>query len=167
MGSPLLTAGTVAQTKSTENTMKLDKKSALPEAFITDVSWLSGHWYGEAFGGVCEEIWSPPSGKSMMCMYKMMKEDKVIFYKFLIIVEEAKSLNLKLKHFNPDMTSWEEKDKYVEFPLVKIKPNEVYFDGLTFKKIDENTLYVFLRMKQKDGTEKEEKFVYYRMNKKK
>ncbi len=44
-----------------------------PEATLEDVSWIAGHWKGEAFGGIAEEIWSPPLGDSMMFVFKLAK----------------------------------------------------------------------------------------------
>jgi hypothetical protein len=36
------------------------------------LSWLAGQWHGEAFGGTCEETWTPPSGGSMVGTYTHM-----------------------------------------------------------------------------------------------
>ena len=36
-------------------------ESADPEVILKRMSWLVGRWQGEAFGGRCEEIWSPSS----------------------------------------------------------------------------------------------------------
>jgi len=159
----LITGSSSGQEQSLENTLSLSESISSPSAEIEEVSWIAGHWEGEAFGGTCEEIWSKPSAGSMMCMYKMMKDGKVVFYEFITVLEESNSLILKLKHFNPDLTSWEEKNETVDFPLVKIAENEAYFDGLTFRKLDNNTMQVFLRMKDKAGKEEEVEFTYHRV----
>ncbi|WP_254700801.1 DUF6265 family protein [Paraglaciecola mesophila] len=44
------------------NLMFLDDKQQSPRANLTAVNWLTGHWRGEAFGGLVEEVWSPPYG---------------------------------------------------------------------------------------------------------
>ncbi len=140
-----------AQSVSSPNTLSQENSESMPPASIDDVSWITGHWQGEMFEGLGEEVWSAPSGKSMMGMYRHVKDGKLIFYEFLIITEESNSLTLKLKHFNPDLTGWEEKDIFVEFPLVKITQNEVYFDGITFRSIDNDHMDIFLRIKRGDA----------------
>ena len=65
-----------------QNTLKLgDNKS--PKATLADIAWLSGHWRGEAFGGITEEIWSPPLGDSMMGSFKLVSEGKNQFLRNL------------------------------------------------------------------------------------
>ena len=34
---------------------------------------------------------------------------------------------LKVKHFNPDFSAWEERAEFVPFPLVKLEKNVAYF----------------------------------------
>ncbi len=152
-----------SQSMNTPNTLKLDDTDARPEAKIADVAWIAGHWQGEAFGGVSEEIWSPPLGGAMMGMYKVVKDDAVAFYELLIIIEESNSLGLRLKHFNADLTGWEDKDEFKSFPLVKVTRNEAFFDGITFKRLNEDSLQIFLAMEQDDGQAHEMEFKYNRV----
>lgn len=140
----------IAQTNRQSNTLRLTNRDAMPKAAIEDVAWMAGHWRGELFGGVGEEIWSKPFGGTMMGMFKHVVGGKVTFYELMTIVEESNSLILKLKHFNADLTAWEEKEETVDFPLVKITPTEIFFDGYTYQKIDENTIQCYLRV-QKEG----------------
>ena len=139
---------TMAQSKNTPNTLALDDPDTRPEAKIEDVAWMAGNWKGEAFGGLSEEVWSPPNGNAMMGMYKSVKGDNVVFYELIIIVEESNSLVLKLKHFNADLTGWEEKDEFLSFPLVKLTPTEAYFAGQTYRKLDDNRVQVFVAIRQ-------------------
>lgn len=151
-----------SQTQYTLNTLKLDEGSIPQTAKIEDVAWIAGNWQGEAFGGIFQEVWSKPLGGSMMGMFKLVKDGKVSFCEILTISEESKCLILKLKHFNADLTGWEEKDEYLSFPLVKISSGEANFEGLTFRKIVENKIMVFLAVKNKDGTTDEVEFIYNR-----
>lgn len=145
------------------NTLKLTSKEAMPKASLEDVSWISGHWRGELFGGVGEEIWSRPFAGSMMGMFKHVVDDAVTFYELMIIVEETNSLILKLKHFHADLTAWEEKEEMVEFPLVKITPTAIYFDGYTFQKTDHNTIQCYLRTQQKGEEVTEVNWIFKRV----
>jgi hypothetical protein len=109
-------------------------------------------------GGVSEEIWSPPAGGAMMGTYRLLKDGKPLFYEFLLLVEEGGTLNLKLKHFNPDLTGWEEKGDFVDFPLVALEERAAHFDGLTFERQPDGTLHIYLLLRGKDGAVREEAF---------
>lgn len=154
-----------AQSQNTPHTLKLDQHQKMPTATIDDVAWLAGHFQGEAFGGIFEEVWAPPFAGTMMGMFKVAKDDTIVFYEFLTIIEESNSLNLKLKHFHSDLIGWEKKDKFVSFPLVKLEENAVFFDGLTFQKLDQNTIQVYLALRQ-NGEIHETELRYHRVKSK-
>ena len=60
-----------------QNTIKFNPEIGSPKAKINDVSWIAGHWLGEALGGETEEIWTPPLGNSMMCAFKLVVTNKI------------------------------------------------------------------------------------------
>lgn len=122
------------------------------EPKLENISWISGNWKGQAFGGIVEENWSKPSGGSMMATFKLINDNKVSFYEIEIIREIENSLVLQVKHFNHDLKGWETKDQTVDFPLKKITTNKVIFEGMTFEKISDNEMNVYVDIKQKDGT---------------
>ena len=141
-------------------TRALDPELGSPQAKIEDVAWLEGHWSGPGLGGIAEEIWSPATAHTMMGMFRFIDGDSIGFYEIFIIAEENGSLVLKLKHFNADLTGWEEKDEMVTFPLVELGPEVAYFDGLTYRRVDENKLHVFVRMETGEGATEELGFHY-------
>ncbi len=147
-----------------QNTLKLGTNKS-PKATLADVAWMSGHWRGEAFGGITEEIWSPPLGDSMMGSFKLVSEGKTTFYEICQIVEEQGSLSFRLKHFNSDLTGWEEKNEREEFPLVKVEKDAVYFDGFTIKRISENEIHMYVVISDEREAEEVE-FKYFRFNNK-
>jgi hypothetical protein len=158
----LVAAPVLAQDKITERTFKLAAGAKPPAATLADMAWLAGHWTGEALGGVSEEIWSAPGAGAMMGMYRLIKNGKPVFYELLTIVEENGSLALRLKHFHPNLTGWEEKDKTVDFPLVALEKGAVHFEGMSFHPREDGTLVVYLAIGQKDGSVREEAFPYKR-----
>jgi hypothetical protein len=106
---------------------------APPTVSIDELAWLAGHWRGEGLGGQSEEFISPPLNGQVIGMFRQTKADgSLLFYEFYQFAEEQGSVMLRIKHFNPDFTGWESKDASVEFPLVAVEQNAVYFDGLTF-----------------------------------
>jgi hypothetical protein len=158
-----VTPSALGQSALTANIVTLDDPTARPAAAIVDVAWIAGHWRGEALGGTAEEVWSPPLGGTMMGMYRLLNGESVRFYELLTIVEEAGSLILRLKHFNPDLTGWEAQDETVEFRLVRLTANEAYFDGMTFRRSDEDRLHVFVASHRNDGSVHELEFPYRRV----
>jgi|SRR5687767_12500424 hypothetical protein len=143
----------------TPNTIPAPADQPGPTASLKDFEWLAGEWIGTGLGGVSEEAWSAPSAGAMMGMYRLVVAGKVSFYEFLTLVEERGSVVLKLKHFNPDMTGWEEKDRFVTFRLAKLAPNVAWFGGLTYRRVGNDRLEIFLAIRDKSGTIREEKFV--------
>ena len=142
-----------------QNTLTLEGNES-PAATLKDVAWIAGHWQGEALGGITEEVWTAPLGKSMMGSFKLVVDEVVQFYELCTITEENESLLLRIKHFDKDLKGWEEKDQSIEFPLVKIEKNKVYFDGLTFEKINEDELNIYVIFKDEGKEEVEMKFNY-------
>lgn len=143
--------------------MTLPKGSQSPKAALEDVSWIAGHWKGEAFGGIAEEIWSPPLGDSMMFVFKLASEDKVQFYEIGHIQQTGETLILQLKHFHGSLKGWEEKDDTVDFKLVKIESSRAYFEGFTIDKISADEINMYVIIGQEDGTSEEAKFNYKRV----
>lgn len=154
----LFTNSLFAQSMYTENTLKLDDPLNMPEASIDDVSWLSGNWVAEAFGGLAEDIWSDPAGGAMVGMFRSVTGGEVNFYEIFTISETEKTLILRLKHFNADLTGWEEKNETQDFQLVKINKDGVWFEGFTILKKGSKEYQVFLAMGLANGGVKEIEF---------
>ena len=144
---------------SQNNTLKFDKDAISPKATLQDAAWIAGHWKGEAFGGITEEIWSPPLGGSMMFSFKLVNDGKVVFYELGGIREIGGTLIFQLKHFGNDFKGWEEKDETVDAKLVKVEENRIYFDQFTFEKISNNEINIYVVIEENEKTE-EVKFNY-------
>lgn len=118
-----------------------------PAATIGDVAFLSGDWIGAGLGACAEEIIAPAAGGQIMGMFRQMKpEGGLRFYEFYTIAEKDGSLLFRIKHFDPDMTGWEEKEKTTDFPLVGIEGKTAYFDGLTYARTGETSLLVAVNL---------------------
>jgi hypothetical protein len=150
-----------AQSMQTKNTYALDDPANQPVATIDDVAWLTGAWTGVAFGEKIEEVWNPPSGGSMVGMFKLFKGVEPAMYELFIAVEDQSSLVIKLKHFGADFKGWEKQDEYISFPLVKLEEDAAHFAGLSYHRVSNDELHAYLAM---PGREKlrEEKIVYKR-----
>ena len=117
---------------------------------LSKFSWLSGYWIGDGFGGISEEYWSVPSSGSIIGLYKHYKDGKVTFYELMSMAEHEGKFSLRLKHFNQNMTGWEEKDDFVDFPFVGATDKRIDFKGLVYELMSENEMEVRLKLKQGD-----------------
>ncbi len=145
------------------NTLTYSDTTGSPKADLSNIQWIEGHWKGEALGGITEEVWTPPLGGSMMCAFKLVVNSKVKFYELLTIAEEDNSLILKLKHFHSDLKGWEEINETIDFKLVKVTENKVYFDGFTFEQLTDNEMNIYVVF-MNEGEKSEMKFNYKKVN---
>ena len=146
-----------------QHTLSMVENTISPTAKITDAHFIEGHWKGEAFGGKTEEIWTAAEGNSMLFTFRLVIDGKVNFYEIGHIIEDGESLLLQLKHFNSDLKGWEEKDETEDFKLLKKEKNILYFDGITYQKINENEMNAYVLSENKDGTTEELKFNFKRL----
>jgi len=157
----LLFTNCMAQEKIA-NTLSFTEDMTSPEANLEDVSWIQGHWKGEAFGGVTEEIWSPPLGDSMMFVFKLVANGSTQFYEIGGIRQIEETLIFQLKHFGNDFKGWEEKDETVDAKLVKIEKNRIYFDDFTFERVSDKEINIYVVVEEK-GEREEVKFNYKKL----
>ena len=115
---------------------------------IEDFSWLVGSWTGDGFGGTSHETWAEPVNGTMMGMYRHINADgELVFYEFLLLDETG----LRLKHFHPDLTGWEEKDDMVTFEMISYSKDKIELKGLTFEKKSDTEMTISLKMRRSDG----------------
>lgn len=150
------------QDRLTENTLQLSGE-AMPEATVDQAAWLAGAWSGAAMNGTAIEVWTPPSGESMIGLFKYVEEGETVFSEIMTIIPTGSSITMRLKHFSADLTGWEEKNEYQDFPLVKLDPDRLFFDGLTVQKTGANTITIYVATENEDGTFSELKFPYSRI----
>lgn len=139
----------------------LEEGQHSPQATLNDIAWLAGSWQGTAMGGETEEVWTQSKAGSMMGSFKLMADGKVVFYEFMTITEVDSSLMLKIKHFDKDLNGWEEKDESIDFKLVEKTPSMMFFNGLSFEKISEDQINIYVVIDH-NGKKEEVKFPYHK-----
>ncbi len=109
-----------------------------PPATLDQMEWLQGQWVGEGIQGASAmESWLPPTGGTMVGTFIQETPDgAIMFTEHLYLIEEEGTLVLRLKHFNADLTGWEEKDDMLTFRLVAMEPCAAYFHALTLRCAD-------------------------------
>lgn len=124
---------------------------AQPTPTVADASWLAGRWVGEGLGGQIEESWAPAAGGQMIGHFQLVKGGKPQFYELLMLDTKAPALRLRVKHFNPDFTAWEDKGGWHSFEPISVAPNQLKFRGLSFERSGDQ-LTIVVTLKARDGT---------------
>jgi hypothetical protein len=111
---------------------------------LADLSFLSGQWRGEAFGGTVEEVWSEPSTNAMMGMFRLQFDGIDKLYEFLLIEKTDEDIQMRFKHIRRGYKEMEDEpiilvlknvsESFAEFAsedsLLIIKYNLVSADSL-------------------------------------
>lgn len=121
------------------------QSASVEKATLADVAFIAGQWRGEMQGGITEENWSAAVGGSMMGVFRFVKDGKAVFYEMLLIEATAGGPVLRLKHFNPGLKGWEEKDEVHSYPLVELRR-----DRAVFEKPDKQTRLIFHRTSESE-----------------
>lgn len=146
--------GLVAAPLSAQETRVGEEGFASPPATIADAAWLIGRWSGEGIDGAeAHESWLVPSDTTMVGTFVQETGDgRIMFTEHMYLMEQDGSLVVKLKHFNADLTGWEDKEGMVTFRLLAVEPCALYFNALTYRCADkdeggESGMVVAVRMK--------------------
>jgi hypothetical protein len=131
-----------------------DAPSAGPAATIGQMDWLAGRWEGPGIEGLhAVESWLPAFGTTMVGTFVQADpQGGIMFSEHMYLVEEGGTLILKLKHFNPDLTGWEDAGEMLRFTLEALEPCHARFNGLTMRCQGEDGLMIAVRMRADDGS---------------
>ena len=153
-----LAAGAQAQ-----ETRTMKPGAASPPAKLEDLAWLHGHWEGPGITGPATEVYSAPAGGQIVGHFRQLRDGRIWFFEIMAIAQVGSSLEYRLKHFNEDLTGWEEKGTVLTFPLVAVEHDAWYFDGLTIKRDGPDGMIGAVRIGNKDGSSREAVFKYRRV----
>ncbi|HUI41010.1 MAG TPA: DUF6265 family protein [Terriglobia bacterium] len=94
---------------------------------VQQLAFLAGRWRGGVTGGSFDEEWSQPAADSMTGMFRYAENGKVKFYEFMVIEAAASGPVLRLRHFDPGLDAWEEKNAALSYPLQSFTEKQVVF----------------------------------------
>ena len=107
--------------------MSKHPRQGVSGASPADLGWMSGSWKGQYGQDQVEEHWSFFGAGTLMGMLRWQKEGGVFFYEFLTIERQDDHVLLRIKHFDPGLKGWEEKDTAMECLLVEVGDREAVF----------------------------------------
>ncbi|WP_370190399.1 DUF6265 family protein [Qipengyuania sp.] len=136
-----------------------------PAATLEEMGWLVGQWRGEGIGGApAYESWLPPSGNTMVGTFVQQADGETLrFTEHMYLIEEGGTLALRLKHFNADLTGWEEKNDMLSFRLIAVEDCAAYFHALTLRCDGKDGLLAAVRMTREGKPAGELVFRFTRM----
>ena len=112
---------------------------------------------------LAEEVWLPESGGAMLGTFRSLQSGQVAFYEILTLTSNASGqLELRLKHFHPDLKGWEERDQVQVWALTRVEGEAFAFGPIVLRREGAETLVVTVTMKLEDGSRKDEVFRFRR-----
>ncbi len=130
---------------------------------LETVRWLAGRWEGEGMGGYTVEGWADPHLGQMAGYFTLYKDGKPVFHEMMLLEEHDGGLRLRVKHFNPDFTGWEEKSQSTDFKFVSASADELAFTAITFRRDGPDRIVINLRLRDDKGVVRNEVFQYRRI----
>jgi len=100
---------------------------ALADATPAALGWLTGSWVGRNGPDRVEEHWAPLAGNSLVGTFRWVKGDAVHFYELLAVEQDGDGVRLRIKHFDPKLVGWEERERAAEWLLVHLGEREAAF----------------------------------------
>jgi hypothetical protein len=122
-------------------------------------AWLVGTWVGEGLGGVVEETWLPMRAGSMVGTFRLVNGERTTLYELITIDPRGDSFEMKLKHFEPNLASWEAKDESLVWPLESREQTSVRFGPALYELQEDGTLGVWVEIEE-NGSTKTMEFTY-------
>jgi hypothetical protein len=162
----LVLATTPALAQDYKETRVLAPGAQPAPAGLDQLGWLAGTWRGQGLGGApaAETYSSPQAGQIFGTFVQEDGKGGVQFYELVQIVPRGGSLVYRLRHFNADLTGWEDAKagKAVEFVLVAVEGDAFHFNGLTVRRDGADGLRTAVRIDSRDGKPAREASFSYR-----
>lgn len=121
----------------------LDKSASPGTGNLENIKWLQGKWIAESKNLKVEHIILEKKDAQMPGFVRSVRNDKISFYEITSFIQVGHSVHYRVKHFSAELEGWEAQDEYIDRPLVKIENGNIFFDGITFKKNDNNSFTVY------------------------
>ncbi len=98
----------------------------LRPAEIAELSWITGHWAGEAFGGRIEENWLEPTSESLSGQFRLVNGGVATMYELLLIEKDGDGeIYYRFKHISP---GWQPREaERLEYRLTELDGHKATF----------------------------------------
>ena len=96
-----------------------------PAATVADLAWMTGHYKGTTGAGTLEERWARPLGGSIAALVRSTDGGATSMIELIAVEEEAGSLMLRLKQWDPGMSP--RADGFEVMELIEVGDKKVVF----------------------------------------
>lgn len=96
---------------------------------VADLAWIAGDWVGDSTDTWIQEIWTQPTSDTMIGMFRLIGDGQPRFYEFMSIELGDTGPVMRIKHFDPGLRGWEEKDESVIFELRESSTDRAVFES--------------------------------------
>ena len=96
---------------------------------IADVGWIAGNWIKQDEKNLLQELWTQPTGDSMVGTFRWIKNGKVWIYELMTIREEDDTLVFRFRHFGNDLEAWEPKTEPITYRLLSLSDRKAVFEN--------------------------------------
>ncbi|WOI54401.1 DUF6265 family protein [Parvularcula sp. LCG005] len=134
-----------------------------PPASLDDVAFLEGEWRGEVFDMVVEHHILSPARGQMPGFVRIMTDEAVQVYEMASFIMADGSLTYRARQFTTDMIALQDRERFVDRPLVAKEGGTLYFDGMTFAPDGPDAMVVTFIAKNQMGEEYEQSVRYVRV----
>jgi hypothetical protein len=94
-------------------------------------------------------------------MFKLFGDDGVSMYELMVMTIEDGTLSLKIRHFSPDFTAWEDKTEDVTLRLVRKDDDALHFGIISFYRRSDDRIDAYVLFRKGDEVF-EQQLVYER-----
>lgn len=116
------------------------------EATLNDVAWMEGTWVGSrSTGHRVQHIIMNKQLDHMPGFVRSWTNEEFLFYEITTFAEHENGVSYRVKHFNYDLTGWEDRDVVIDRPLLGKSDGVLQFDGITFERVNTDAFIVYFR----------------------
>lgn len=117
---------------------------------VTQLVWLTGRWQGEHEGGLLDEQWMAPAGRSMLGISRLAFGEKTASAEFMLLEEREDGLFLTIVLPRTGRTELMKVTGVSSSDVVYEQTNPEKRERLTYRREADGVLYVLLE-KEKEG----------------
>jgi len=94
---------------------------------LANLSWIAGHWIGSVGDDEVEELWTQPKHGSFLGMFRWFRDGKIRVIEIITIANFDGITQMKFKHLDADLHTWEAQDETTDFTLVEVGTGRAEF----------------------------------------
>lgn len=131
---------------------------------IDALAWMAGSWQGSGIAGApAHEVYSPPAAGQMVGHFRQLRPDgSVLFYELITLSVSEGKLRYRVKHFDPDLQGWEDRNESQMFILIPDGAHRWVSPELRIERLSRDRMRIIVRIEKAAGRAETLTFEYAR-----